>query len=157
MKSQILVRVINVSFIWLLLGCSQAPIQSNLIGGNVERIVSGQTLEVMIDGKDQTERVRIVGINVVPSKNWQTAAKKGLQTLIGNGKIYLELEFPERDNYDRILAHVWHNKALVGEELAKQGYVLANTKYPHQYSDRIFNAQESARILGYGIWSPETQ
>ena len=157
MKSQILVRVITISLIWLLLGCSQAPIQSNLIGGNVERIVSGQTLEVVIEGKAETERVRIVGINVAPSENWKTAAKKGLQTLIGNGKIYLELETPERDSYDRILAHVWHNKALVSEELAKQGYVLANTKYPHQYSDRIFNAQEYARILNYGIWSAETQ
>ncbi|MDJ0577003.1 MAG: thermonuclease family protein [Xenococcaceae cyanobacterium MO_234.B1] len=158
---KILVRIITGSYLLLLLGCNQVQLDSNQnsnqIAARVERVISGQTLEVIIDTKYPPQRVRIVGIDVPPSESWEIAAKKGLQNLIQDGQIWLELESPERDRYDRILAHVWHNKALVSEELAKQGYVLANTKYPNQYSDRIFYAQEYARILGYGIWSTETQ
>ena len=154
---KILVRIIIGSCLLLLLGCNQVQLDSNLIAARVERVISGQTLEVIIDTNNPPQRVRIVGIDVPPSESWEIAAKKGLQNLIQDGQIWLELESPEQDRYDRILAHVWHNKALVSEELAKQGYVLANTKYPNQYSDRIFYAQEYARILGYGIWSTETQ
>ncbi len=154
---KILVRIITGSCLLLLLGCNQVQLDSNQIDARVERVISGQTLEVIIDTKYPPQRVRIVGIDVPPSESWEIAAKKGLQNLIQDGQIWLELESPEQDRYDRILAHVWHNKALVSEELAKQGYVLANTKYPNQYSDRIFYAQEYARILGYGIWSTETQ
>lgn len=165
--TKILVGIIAVSFIWLLTGCDRVQLPNNRVAATVERIISGQTLEVSIEGNNQPQRVRIVGIKVAPSESWQKAAKKGLQNLIQNGQVYLELESLNsdltnrdlpldeayRDRYGRILAHVWHNKALVSEELAKQGYVLANTKYPNQYSDRIFYAQEYARILGYGIWS----
>ena len=163
MKSQILIRIITVSFFWLLLGCNQVQSNTHHIAATVERVVSGQTLEVSIDGNNQAQRVRIIGINVAPSQNWKIRAKKGLEDLIPDRQIYLELESSgieaksrtKRDRYNRILAHVWHNKALVSETLAKQGYVLANTKYPNQYSDRIFHAQEYARLLGYGIWSTE--
>ncbi|MDJ0742731.1 MAG: thermonuclease family protein [Xenococcaceae cyanobacterium MO_167.B27] len=151
--NQILVRIITVGCLLLLLGCNQTQPDSNQIPARVERIISGQTLEVIINSNNQAERVRIVGIDVPASENRKIAAKKALQNLIPDPQIYLELESPKRDRYDRILAHVWHNKALVSEALAKKGYVLANTKYPNQYSDRIFYAQEYARILGYGIWS----
>ena len=161
MKSKILVGIIAVSFIWLLFGCDQVQPDTNYISATVERVVSGQTLEVIIDGDNHTERVRIIGINIAPSDKWKTAAKQGLKDFIQHGQIYLESESSEnellRDNYNRLLAHVWHNKALVSEQLAKQGYVLPNTKYPNQYSDRIFHGQEYARILGYGIWSNEEE
>ena len=65
----------------------------------------------------------------------------------------LELETQNRDPYNRLLTHVWHNDVLVSEELLKDGYVIANTKYPNQYSQKLFHAQEYARILGYGIWN----
>ncbi len=148
-----------VGFVWLLIACNPVHSDNTQIAATVERVISGQTLEVVVSGKNHTDRVRIVGINIAPSDTWKKSAKKGLQDLIYRGQIYLESESSKnelsRDNYNRILAHVWHNKTLVSEELAKQGYVLANTKYPHQYSDRIFHAQEYARILGYGIWSTE--
>ncbi len=156
---QTLVRVTTLGWLWLLLGCNQVQPDNSHIAATVKRVVSGQTLEIVIDGDRHTEKVRIIGINVGPSNKWKTSAKQGLKDLIPYGQIDLELETSEtevlRDRYNRILAHVWHNKALVSEELAKQGYVLANTKYPNRYSDRIFHAQEYARILGYGIWSTD--
>ena len=78
-----------------------------------------------------------------------------LTELVGNAPVQLELEMENRDPYNRLLTHVWHNNDLVSEELLKEGYVMANTKYPNKYSQELFYAQEYARILGYGIWDNE--
>ena len=118
----------------------------------VERIVSGQTIEVLFEG--ELTRARIVGIDLPKSldKSDKTAAKNRLIELVGNTTVQLELESPTRDPYNRLLTHVWHDNVLVSEELLKEGYVMANTKYPNKYSQTLFHAQEYARILGYGIW-----
>ncbi len=140
---------------WLLWGCSGDHEPINLISVQVERVVSGQTLEVMFEGK--LTRARIVGIELPKSldKSAKTAAKTKLIELVGDATVQLELETENRDPYNRLLTHVWHNDDLVSEELLKEGYVMANTKYPNKYSQELFYAQEYARILGYGIWDNE--
>ena len=139
-------------FVLLLWGCSGENAQLDLVAVEVERVVSGQTLEVMLEG--ELTRVRIVGIDVPKSldKSAQSAATKRLTELVGNAPVQLELEMENRDPYNRLLTHVWHNDVLVSEELLKEGYVMTNTKYPNKYSQELFHAQEYARILGYGIW-----
>ena len=57
--SRTLVRVITFVLLWLLLGCNQVEPDNSYIPAIVERVVSGQTLEVIIDGDSHTERVRI--------------------------------------------------------------------------------------------------
>ncbi len=137
---------------WLLWGCSSQDAALDLIPVQVERVVSGQTLEVMFKG--ELTRARIVGIDLPKSldQSAKAAAKNQLIGLVGNTTVQLELESEERDPYNRLLTHVWHNDVLVSEELLKGGYVMANTKYPNKYSQDLFHAQEYARILGYGIW-----
>ncbi|MGK7897740.1 MAG: thermonuclease family protein [Xenococcus sp. (in: cyanobacteria)] len=114
--------------------------------------MSGQTLEVMFQG--ELTRARIVGIDLPKSlaKSAKAAAKNKLIELVGHTTVQLELETQNRDLYNRLLTHVWHHDVLVSEELLKDGYVMANTKYPNKYSQKLFHAQEYARILGYGIW-----
>ena len=144
---------INVVFcLWLLWGCSSQNAALDLISVQVERVVSGQTLEVMFQG--ELTRARIVGIDLPRylEKSAKAAAKKRLIELVGNSTVQLELETQEKDSYNRLLTHVWHNSVLVSKELLQEGYVMANTKYPNKYSQDLFHAQEYARILGYGIW-----
>ncbi len=150
---KILRKIVVCWFCVLLLwGCSGENNPLDLISVQVERVVSGQTLEVMFEG--ELTRVRIVGIDIPKSldKSDQKAAKKRLIELVGNSIVQLELETENRDPYNRLLTHVWHNDVLVSEELLKEGYAIANTKYPNKYSQDLFHAQEYARILGYGIW-----
>ena len=142
---------LGLSF-WLL-GCQSQVKIPQLITVPLNRVVSGQTVEVTLRGT--TERVRIIGIDVSPEA--KPAAKAQLQQLLSSSVIELEItnpnkNRPEKDRYDRIVAHLWQDNKLIAEELAKTGYVLANTKYPHKYRDRIWHAQEYARILDYGIW-----
>ena len=152
--SKIVPKAVVLLVLW---GCSitDSDINTVKVSAQLVRVVSGQTIEVMIVERDnQPHRVRMIGINVPNSDNnlGQERAKTRLKELITENNLSLELEDNQPDRYNRILAHVWQNKMLVSEQLAKEGYVIANTKYPHKYSDRIFHAQEYARILGYGIW-----
>ena len=150
---KILRNIVICGFCVLLLwGCSGQNATLDLISVRVERVVSGQTLEVMFEG--ELTRARIVGIDLPKSldKSDKAAAKNRLIELVGNAIVQLELETENRDPYNRLLTHVWHNDVLVSEELLKEGYAIANTKYPNKYSQDLFHAQEYARILGYGIW-----
>ncbi len=139
-----------------LLSCSASEIKFKTVTAKVERIVSGQTLEVSIPNSDSYAKVRIIGIDAPDLRQspWGKAAKERL-TELDKQPIKLELEIETPDSFDRLLAHVWHNKSLVSEQLIKEGFVLANTKYPHKYSQPLLDAQEYARIMGYGIWNPQ--
>ncbi|ELS05477.1 micrococcal nuclease-like nuclease [Xenococcus sp. PCC 7305] len=141
--------------VWLLWGCYGGNSTLNLVSVQVERVVSGQTLEVMFEG--ELTRARIVGIELPNSlaDTEKRAAKHKLAELVNHGTVQLELETESRDPYNRLLTHVWHNDALVSEELLKEGYVMVNSKYPNKYSQDLIHAQEYARILGYGIWATE--
>lgn len=151
--------LVLISCALLLLGCGDAETNSELISAKVERVVSGQTIEISAISLENTEitKVRIIGIDAPDLRQspWGEAAKQRLQDLVGRDFIQLETETETTDSYDRLLAHVWHNGTLISEQLVKEGYVLANTKYSHKYSQRLLNAREYARLLGYGIWNPE--
>lgn len=147
-----------------LCSCSVAgEIDTIWVSARLVKVVSGQTIEVIIpEGNNQSQRVRIIGINTpkVEDRLWNERVQTRLKELVKGDRastalrdrLTLEIENDEPDRYNRIFAHVWQDDILIGEQLAKEGYVLANTQYPHKYSDRIFHAQEYARILGYGIW-----
>lgn len=143
-------------FLW---SCSVAgEIDTIWVSARLVKVVSGQTIEVIIpEGNNQPQRVRIIGINTpkVEDRLWNERVQTRLRELVNSDRLTLEIENDEPDRYNRILAHVWQNDILISEQLAKEGYVLANTQYPHRYSNRIFHAQEYARILGYGIWDSE--
>ena len=140
----------------LLFSCNASEVGVQAIAAKVERIVSGQTLEVFIINSDSPTQVRIIGIDAPDLRQspWGKAAQQRLAAL-REQSIQLESEAETPDSFDRLLAHVWHNKSLVSEQLIKEGFVLANTKYPHKYSQRLLDAQEYARIMGYGIWNPQ--
>lgn len=155
---KILVKVIILLLSLFFWGCQVTEKQADSItlSAQLIRVVSGQTIEVIIPQQNnQLQQVRLIGIDVpkLEENGWDDQqAKAKLREMLADNVVTLELETNERDRYNRLLAHVWHNNTLISEQLAQRGYAIANTKYPHQYSDRIFHAQEYARILGYGIW-----
>ena len=139
-----------------LLSCSNSETEIKTLTAKVERIVSGQTLEVSLPKAKSYAKVRIIGIDAPDLRQspWGKTAREKLAEL-DKQSIQLELEAETPDSFDRLLAHVWHNESLVSEQLIKEGFVLTNTKYPHKYSQRLLDAQEYARIMGYGIWNPQ--
>ncbi|MDJ1173841.1 thermonuclease family protein [Roseofilum capinflatum] len=138
-----------------LAGCPSSPPVGTTV--TVERIVSGNTLEVSGD-RSTSETVRLIGI-AAPSeeqKPWGREVKDYLENRLDQQAVTLELDRETEDSYGRILAYVWLDGELINEELVKEGYVLAQEWFPNtQYSQRLQYAEQRARTLGLGIWNPE--
>lgn len=157
--------ILQVACVPVLSGCSP-PEQPTGTTIRVERVVSGQTLEIV----DQTanipvlQQVRLLGITAPDLKQqpWGEEAKRYLQELCQGKEVLLEGNLEEKDPYGRILAYVWLDGVLLNEQLVQEGYVLPEPTGVYeqpalnpQYSQRFQYAQERARILGLGIWNPQ--
>ncbi|MCG5061980.1 MAG: thermonuclease family protein [Limnoraphis sp. WC205] len=155
-----LFSVILVAISLFLVSCS-TPVPPPLgVISRVERVVSGQTLEI-IDPRSVVpalQSVRLIGIAAPDLKQepWGLLALRYLEQ-VGLGKeVLLESDREQRDRYNRVLAYVWLDGVLINEQLIKQGYVLAEEQIPNtKYSQRLLYAQYEARILAQGIWNPQ--
>ena len=144
----------------LLFGCSDRT-QTSFVSAKVTRVISGQTVEVLLTDTSEVEKVRIIGINAPDLRQdpWGEAAKNKLTELVMAMPVKLELEEDRpinevRDRFNRIPAHIWQDKTLISQQLVESGCVLAD-RYEHSYSKLMQESQEYARILGYGIWNPK--
>jgi micrococcal nuclease len=147
-------------------GCQSKPAK-NGITVQVQRVVSGQTIEVLNTNQRPPgiERVRLIGIEAPDLKQqpWGLRAKNRLEKMISVAtsqqlvlhSVFLEPDKQEKDSFGRWLAYVWYDGKLLNEQLVKDGYVLSAPRSPNdKYDERIARAQEYARIMGYGIWNP---
>ena len=148
-----------LSICFFFLGGCQS---SQLVGvtADVQRVISGQTIDVLIPSQSTTiERVRLSGIAApdLQQHPWGVEAKNRLEELLSQqgtqkvlSSVVLETEDGE-DRFERRLAYIWVDGNLVNEELVAHGYVLADPT--GKYSQRLIHAQEYARIMEYGIWN----
>ncbi len=142
----------------LLISCQSQP-TANKVRAKVSRVLNGQTIEAILSGTDRPQKIRTIGIEAPDLRQspWGEAAKQKLQKLIQSRDRTIELEINDLqpDRFERIWAHVWHNKTLVSETLVKEGYVLADTNYADKYARRLNYAQEYARLMGMGLWQSD--
>lgn len=143
----------------LLQGCQSKTTPQGL-QVNVVQVVSGQTLEVTGIGEQPAKatRVRLQGIDApdLQQQPWGRAAKKRLEALIGGEPVLVEFDVQDKDTFGRRLAYIWQDGMLLNELLVADGYVLSVPRSPnHKYDRRLSRAQESARLMGQGIWNPE--
>ena len=95
----------------------------------VERVVSGQTIEIA----DRSvavpvlEPIRLIGIQApdIRQKPWGQEAKIQLEKLTLGQEVFLEFDVEEKDRFDNLLAYVWLEKKLINEFLVKEGWALA--------------------------------
>ena len=136
----------------------------------VVRVVDGDTIIVRLGGRD--ERVRYIGMDtpesVKPGSPVEPFGKEAAaenRRLVAGRTVTLERDVSDRDQYGRLLRHVWlppdqapgGQWLLVGLELVRLGYAQAYTYPPDvKYADLILAAQRAAREAGLGLWgSPE--
>ena len=164
----IALRVTQIVIYWLfaialcllLASCEQPPEIPQGSTVKVERVVSGQTIEIA-GFADQTpilEQVRLIGIEAPDLKQqpWGPESKQKLEQLIGGQQVLLESDAQDKDRNDRKLAYLWRGEILLNEQLVKEGYALVVARSPNtKYKQRLANAQEWARLMGRGIWNPE--
>ena len=105
-------------------------------------------------------QVRLIGIDApdMQQRPWGIEAKQQLEALIEEGQpVRLEFDISEKDKFGRTLAYVWKDMVLLNEQLVKNGYALFVARSPnHKYDQRLERAQQWARLMGQGIWNPES-
>ena len=157
-------KIILLGCLLLLVSC-QANNQtaSNQIEVKVSRVVSGQSLEVlgMAEQPNLMTRVRLLGIDAPDFRQrpWGDESRQVLAELIGDLEkpVILEFDVSTKDQIGRTLAYVWRDQQLLNEQVVKQGYALFVGRSPnHKYDHRLERAQQWARLMGKGIWNPET-
>ena len=139
-----------------LASCQSSPdIETETV--RVDRVVSGQTLEITDSQTGVIARVRLLGIQAPDMQQfpWGEAALQRLETLVLGATVRLETDIEPHDRFDRKLAYVWKNDTLINEILVKEGYVLAESYFPNvKYEKRLQLAQQEARLLDRQIWNP---
>jgi micrococcal nuclease len=144
-------------------GCqNQATIKG--VEAKLRRVVSAQTIEVIIENKSY--QVRLMGLDTPSRKQqpWADDAKKFLVNFltINNSMplhstiIILETNLQVKDQYNRISGYGWFNDELINEKILAQGYGVVNLTYTDgKYDQKLLQAQNYARIMEKGIWNPQ--
>ncbi|MEC2078058.1 thermonuclease family protein [Metabacillus fastidiosus] len=136
--------------------------ESNFIDAEVTRVVDGDTMKILVDGKEETVRLLLVDTpeTVHPNKEVQPFGPETSQfakEMLNGKKVQIELDVSERDKYGRLLVYLhidgkMFNKLLLEKGLARVAYIYApNTKYV----DEFYEIQKKAQQNEQGIWSIE--
>jgi micrococcal nuclease len=119
----------------------------------VSRVIDGDTIEL-----SSGERVRYLLVDTPESGSreecWGREAADSNRSLVAGREVALEYDVECRDRYDRLLAHVWVDQILVGEELLSRGDACVLWIPPNGADriDRFSSLEARARSQGRGLW-----
>ncbi len=127
----------------------------------VERVVDGDTIDVLIGGRRET--VRLIGIDtpesVAPTRPVQCFGKEAsrhLEAVLPAGtEITLVRDVEARDIYQRLLGYVVRSDdgLFVNLELVAAGYAAVLNYPPNDhYADVLAGVEADAMAAGRGLW-----
>ena len=134
----------------------------------VDRVVDGDTIDVVIDGVE--ERVRLTGIDTPEiaheargdrpgndAECFADEAHRYARSLVDVGTpVRLERDVVARDDYGRLLAYVYRasDGVFVNFELVRQGYATPLSIGPNTaYAGLMVDAASAAERDGAGLWA----
>ena len=133
-----------------------APVSLPVAGVQVEAVVDGDTLDVVIAG--ESHRVRLLGVNAPESGECFAAeAHRHLADLVaGANAIEMSEQFPRRDRYGRLLTDVLVDGVSVSDRLVADGFALA-VSYGESgpYHDALADAEREAKSTERGLWASD--
>ncbi len=132
----------------------------------VANVVDGDTIDIDVpDGKHQTTRIRLLGIDTPESKHPQKgvcyfgpqAAEFTTTTALGKQvTVYLE-KHRTRGKYGRLLAYVQlSDSKFLNEVLLSEGFAYADLRFRHSFYQRYKQLEASARSRNKGLWQNVT-
>ena len=146
---------------------SGSQIQATVPGvaAKVNRVIDGDTIEVILNGKKK--KVRFIGINtpetVDPRKPVQCFGKEAsnhAKQLLSGKTVYLESDPSQgdTDKYKRLLRYIWLDaQTNVNLAMVADGYAYEYTyDLPYKYQKEFKKAQQDAQNANFGLWSPTT-
>ncbi len=124
----------------------------------VTEVVDGDTLKISFDDKKLT--LRLLGVDtpetVHPSKPVEYFGKEAsdyLKNLVEGKQVTLSFDQQKIDSYSRALAYVYIDDLFVNEEILKQGYGYAYTRFPFKYLEAFKAHEAEAKASNRGLWA----
>jgi micrococcal nuclease len=126
----------------------------------VTKVIDGDT--IIIEGGDH---VRLLGIDS-DEKGYPcyTPAKNRLEELILGKEVYLEPDAEDKDQYDRLLRHIFLNDENINMKMVQEGFAVArfypeNTKYKSEFVAAEKEAMENGIGCKWdgGAWNGQTE
>lgn len=143
-------------------GISLASGAKGEVTGTVERVIDGDTLDVIRDG--ELTRIRLLNIDtpetVDASRPVECLGPEASAYLAGRlpqgTEITLKYDEERADRYGRELAAVYLDDELINASIARQGLGIAVTYEPnHAYRDEVQQAQSEAETNARGLYGIE--
>jgi micrococcal nuclease len=139
-------------------GGDSLTIGPNALTVEVERVVDGDTIEVLVGGED--EDVRYIGIDTpesvepgAPVECYGLRASHLNEQLVAGRKVRLVFDAERRDAYGRLLAYVYVGDRFVNAELVRRGYATPLTIPPNDKHAALFERlAREAGADGRGLW-----
>lgn len=136
---------------------------SNFKAYQVTRVVDGDTIKVVFNGKE--ESVRLIGVDtpesVHPDASKNIAegkiASEFTRSQLEGREVKLEFDVQERDRYGRLLAYVWVDGIMFNKTLLSEGYAQIATFPPNvKYVEEFKALEKIARDNNKGLWADGT-
>ena len=138
------------------------PADSQAVSAYVNRVVDGDTIEVILAGKK--EKVRLIGIDAPetvdprrPVGCYGVEASKEMTSLVANRNVTLKTDSQssDRDKYQRLLRYVYtENGDFINAEMVQKGYAFAYKVFPFDYLEVFSDYEKEARDSDLGLWDP---
>ena len=134
----------------------------------VTRVVDGDTLHIDIPDRDDSKtKVRLLGIDAPemgtssqPAMYYAREATAFLKrlTLDKEVRVHLDRQAGSQDKYGRLLAYIeLPDGRFANEVLLSEGYVYADRRFRHGYSQKYLHLEATARSLHNGLWAHVTR
>jgi len=125
----------------------------------VTRVVDGDTVHVLLRGKDVT--IRFIGVDTPetvapgqPIECYGPESSRFTTHQLTGRRVRLEFDAERIDPFGRTLAYLWiSGGSMFNETLVREGFATVATYPPDtRYADRFEGAQRSAKEAGRGLW-----
>jgi micrococcal nuclease len=153
--------IIILCLVCTMFSCIDETVQEGFDQVTVVKVVDGDTIRVRFpDGT--VERVRLIGIDTPevvhprkPVEHFGREASEYTKKHLENKIIHLSYDQNKRDRFGRLLAYVWINDTLYNNQIIRDGYAFAYTKFPFkdEYMEMFRESERYARINNRGLWA----
>jgi endonuclease YncB( thermonuclease family) len=145
---------------------TQPQPQLNLTEARVNRIIDGDTIEIIEPASGTRRSLRFIGMNTPETKHpsrpvecFGIEAEEATHYFIDQAgwKVYLEKDVSETDGYGRLLRYVYieleDELVMLNYILVVEGFATVATYPPDvKYQNDFLEAQKEARWNGSGLW-----
>lgn len=141
-------RVIFLLFVFLLSVVACKDFNFNDIHeGKVVKVLDGDSINIIQQGEEI--RIRLAEIDAPEhGQAFWKKSKQALENYVSGKQVSVE-EF-DRDQYGRIVGHVYINDTWINGVLVKQGYAYVYTRYA--VSKKLYEYESQAKKNNLGVW-----